>query len=283
MALIRSGRSVVRDRLKQRPRLYWALRRAGALVGDLLPPVELPGVPGRIHRNDTMIPRATRAHAPGYGGSGCQAAAFVAEIVAGACWDGPALEGLDLGCGYGRVLRHLVRTFPHTHWTASDIEKAAVRFCRREFGATAVVSSPNLGAVRFPTASYDIAWMGSLLTHLDADGCAEVAKVLARHTSDRAILAFSTHGASLVDRLDRFGPGMGSNRTRVASDLATQGFSYVPYPHYRDGSYGISFHDPAHIDRVLGDTFGGAIERVEFRPRGWVDLHDLHGFAITRG
>lgn len=275
--------SAIRDRLKHHPRLYWPLRRARAVAGDLRRPVQLSGVPGRVHWNDTMIPQPKPAHAPGYVESGGQGAMFVADTVARAAWTEPAGDGLDLGCGYGRVLRHLVRIFPDTTWTAADIERAAVRFCGREFGVIGVVSRPDLGAVRFPSVSYDIVWMGSLLTHLGASDCAEVARVLARHTSDRAVLAFSTHGASLLNHLDHFGPGMGSDRDVVASELATNGFSYVPYPHYRDGSYGISFHDPAHVDKMLDDAFDGAIERAEFQPHGWVDLQDLHGFVVTRG
>lgn len=272
----------IRDRLKKRPALYWALRRARALVGQVLPPVQLPGIPGRVHRNDKMIPRPTPTHAPGYLASGYQAAAFVAETVAATRSVEPADDGLDLGCGYGRVLRHLVRSFPHTRWTAADIDQAAVRFCSREFGARGVVSTPDPGAVRFPIASYDIVWLGSLLTHIDADDCAGLAQVLARHTGARAVLAFSTHGASLVEDLDRFGPGMESDRSLAASDLAANGFAYVPYPHYRDGSYGISFHDPAYVDKVLHDAFGGRIDRVDFRPRAWADVHDLHGFVVDR-
>ncbi len=253
------------------------------MIGNVLPPVQLPGVPGRVHRNDTMIPKATPAHADGYNWSGYQAAAFVTDAVLHTDRARPPVTGLDLGCGYGRVLRHLVTAFPKTEWTACDLDARAVRFCQREFGATPVYSEPRIRNVDFPDSAYDVVWMGSLLTHLDAEANAEVVATLARITRPGGVVAFSAHGPGLTSKLADFGPGMERHRAEVDASIASSGFSYVPYPHYRDGSYGIAFHDPAYIDGLFGDAFGGSVARVDLPSRTWMGGHDLHAFAVTAG
>jgi SAM-dependent methyltransferase len=267
--------------LKRFPRVYWVLRRARTVVGNTLPPVTLPGVPGRVHRNDTMIPKPTPEHADFYNSGGLDAATFVADAVAATDRRTPPDAGLDLGCGYGRVLRHLVRTFPETTWTACDVEPGAVRFCRREFGAVPVASKPHLGEVQFPSAPYDIVWMGSLLTHLDAAANDELAGVLAQVTRPGAVVAFSTHPPSLTSELENFGPGMEHSRGEADAELGSTGFAYVPYPHYADGSYGIAFHDRAYVDRLFRAAFEGRIERIDLGVRTWMAGHELHAFVVT--
>jgi len=51
---------------------------------------------------------------------------------------------LDLPCGYGRVLRCLVRRFPHAKFTACDLLRAGADFCAKMFGAEAVYSKPEM-------------------------------------------------------------------------------------------------------------------------------------------
>lgn len=269
------------DRLKHWPRVYWVLRRARAAVGNSLPPVTLPGVPGRVHRNDTMIPKATSEHADLYNAGGLQASTFVDDAVARTGRREPPATGLDLGCGYGRVLRHLVTAFPETEWTACDLESGAVRFCRSEFGAAPAYSAPHMGDVTFPSTSYDIVWMGSVLTHLDAAANAEVAATLAGITRQQAVLAFSTHPPALTSELSNFGPGMDRFRDQADAALASSGFSYVPYPHYPDGSYGIAFHTSDEVDRLFRTAFDGNVARIDLGPRSWMAGHELHAFVVT--
>ena len=273
-------RVAIRDRLKRVPRVYWVLRRARSRAGDLLPPVQLPGVPGRVHRNDTMIPKLTAEHASGYNRRGQQASEFVAGAVARAELPAPPREALDLWSGYGGVLRHLVRQFPDTRWTACDLEAPAVRFCEQEFGAVPVVSSVDLATVAFPTAAYDLVWMGSLLTHLDAAANATVLATLARHANDPCVVTFSTHGPDLARDLARYGPGLAAQETVVQAAIAQTGFAYGAYPHYGDGSYGIAFHDPERVDRMMTDAFGAGAVRLELGRRAWMDHHDLHAFVV---
>src|SRR5918999_5354246 len=51
---------------------------------------------------------------------------------------------LDFPCGYGRVLRFLKARFPDADLTVSDINREAVDFCTRVFGAIPEMSNEDL-------------------------------------------------------------------------------------------------------------------------------------------
>jgi trans-aconitate methyltransferase len=71
---------------------------------------------------------------------------------------------LDLPCGHGRVLRHLVHLFPNSKFDACDLDVDGVNFCASTFGANPIYSQEELTNVDFPNM-YDIVWIGSLFTH----------------------------------------------------------------------------------------------------------------------
>src|SRR5262245_38284150 len=77
---------------------------------------------------------------------------------------------LDLPCGHGRAMRGLRAAFPEAELTACDVNREGVDFCAERFGAVPVYSDPD--PERIPLeGTYDLIWVGSLLTHLDAEAC----------------------------------------------------------------------------------------------------------------
>ena len=60
---------------------------------------------------------------------------------------------LDFGSGHGRVLRVLKAVFPDARLTACDLDRDAVDFCARTFGATPVYSHTDPAAFRSMTGS----------------------------------------------------------------------------------------------------------------------------------
>src|SRR5580693_2657322 len=75
---------------------------------------------------------------------------------------------LDMACGHGRVLRWLQAAYPQAQLAACDLLADGVEFCARVFGATPVQSTTSPNVDMFP-GRYDLIWVGSLLTHVDAD------------------------------------------------------------------------------------------------------------------
>lgn len=76
---------------------------------------------------------------------------------------------LELPCGYGRVTRHLVKLFPAERSLACDIMVPAVEFVATKFGVKGHPAEiPVNELTGIETDTFDIAVMGSLITHLSA-------------------------------------------------------------------------------------------------------------------
>jgi SAM-dependent methyltransferase len=269
----------VKDRLKSAPPVYWSLRWTRMTVGDLVPPKQLPGVAGRIHANDSMIPKRVPAHVPGYVGSGKQIARMIAEHLAPGA-PARSLAGLDFGCGYGRVLRQLVTEVPAVRWTAADVDRRAVRFCQHEFGVAGVVSTRHLTDVHFDDAPFDVVWMGSLLTHLPPTTAEDLWAMLQTNLRPGALLALSTHGPGLLSRIDEWVPGGSSQAERLARQLDIDGVAYAQYPHYRRGDYGIAFHHREAVVSKVAEVFGPRTALVSADEKGWLETQDLYLFRL---
>ncbi|MDP1818747.1 MAG: class I SAM-dependent methyltransferase [Acidimicrobiales bacterium] len=257
----------MRDALKRVPPLYWVARRARLAVGDLLPARGVPGVPGPVHGNDVMFVGSSPEE---YAATGRSAAEFVAAAVTAA--DIVPAAGLDLGCGHGRVLRHLVDLVPAA-WTACDLDASGVRFCSRAFAATPVRSRIPLSAVTFP-ATYDVVWMGSLVTHLGEAALDDLWATLGACTAPTAIVAMSVLRPAMAVHLEMFGPGMQQHLGDVERRLEAAGVAYVPYPHYARGDYGVTFHDPDRLPAQVAAAGGRTVELMAHEVGAWQGMQD---------
>src|SRR5579859_3947897 len=77
------------------------------------------------------------------------------------------LDILDLPCGHGRVMRHLRHRFPEARIVGCDLLRSGVDFCADRYGATGVYSTKDPASIPVE-GLFDLVWVGSLLTHLDA-------------------------------------------------------------------------------------------------------------------
>ena len=264
------------ERLKKVPPAYRLARRARNRLGSVLPPRRLPPPHGRVHRNDVMFHAAGRAgRVDGYLAHGRQAVSQIDAALAGAGCDPSEVERvLDLGCGHGRVLRHLRRRFPAAELVACDVDPEAVSFCATEFGARPLLSSPSLGQVSFD--AYDLVWAGSLVTHLPRQGWQDFAAVLGRILRPGGIAVFTAHGPSCLDHLDAYGPGLQPDGEALARELASDGFAYRRYAHYGpDEEYGVAFHTPAFVGASVRSA-ADDVHLVSHAAGGWGGHQDVY-------
>ncbi len=107
---------------------------------------------------------------------------------------------LDMACGHGRVLRWLKAAYPDAQLTACDLLRDGVDFCARTFGATPVHSIVAPTLEMFPD-HYDLIWVGSLLTHLDADRWVMFIDLWHDLLAPDGLLVVTTHGELVAERM----------------------------------------------------------------------------------
>src|SRR5208283_4344068 len=135
---------------------------------------------------------------------------------------------LDMPCGHGRVLRHIVKLFPRATIDACDLDKEGVEFCAKTFGANPILSLEDLTHVCFP-AKYDLIWIGSLFTHLPMDITAKWLAFLAKQLTERGIIVSTFHGRWATKMQDIM-PYIEADRwAGIRSDYESIGYGFCNY------------------------------------------------------
>jgi SAM-dependent methyltransferase len=275
------AKHLIKGAAQRYPVLYRAMRGAYRAAGRVLPPRVLPGITGRVHRNDLMLGGVSDYWLNQYRAFGDSAANFVVETLSE--HRGRSAEDvracLDFGCGYGRVLRVLIDRFPNAAMSVCDLDADGARFCADEFGARMIPVQADVG--RLDLQQYDVIWMGSVLTHLASGPGRDVMEVLAGHLRPEGILAFTTHGVHAIEHIDEFGPVAAEAAERIRSDVDSGGFAYLPYEHYRSDSYGLAWHSEHYVHQLAQEIEGTKLEVLAHRPDGWEGIQDLWAVGIS--
>lgn len=186
---------------------------------------------------------------------------------------------LDLPCGHGRVLRYLKAAFPEAETVACDLLRDAVDFCASTFGSTALYSSEEPEAIPLDRESFDLIWVGSLFTHLDAPLWPRFLSVLRDSLCAGGVLVFTTHGRAahqeLVAGRDYGVPSR--RRTLLLYRYEHTGFGYAAYPG-PDSHYGVALSHPAWVIRQLTALRG--LRLVSLGEASWDHHQDV--FACVR-
>jgi SAM-dependent methyltransferase len=190
---------------------------------------------------------------------------------------------LDIPSGHGRVLQTLRAAFPEAEITACDIDRDGVDFCARTFAARGVYSRPDPRELEL-NSSFDLIWVGSLLTHFDASRWADFLLFFQDHLTPGGLLVFTTHGHYYADALsdDRKLPAFAvldaKSRAALLADFRVHGFGYQAYPGVND--YGLSLSAPSWVTARLADLTQ-ELRLVSYTERAWRGTHDI--VACQRG
>jgi SAM-dependent methyltransferase len=185
---------------------------------------------------------------------------------------------LDMPCGSGRVLRHLVRLLPDASFTASDIDREHVAFCARKFGATPIVASEKIENASFD-GRFDLVWCGSLLTHLPQDRFIEALFAIAGWLAPGGIAIVTLHGRWSLHRQAKTPYKYLSDEmfSPIADAGARNGFGYADYPaDQKIGNqtrYGISVSLPSWVMARV-ETME-SVRLLDYIERGWDNHQDV--------
>ena len=184
---------------------------------------------------------------------------------------------LDLPCGHGRVLRHLVNFFPEAEFHACDLDVEGLQFCAETFGALPIRSVEELTDVAFPN-NYDVIWVGSLFTHTARKTTNRWIAHLARFLSPHGIIVTTLHGR-FSEQVQRLYPYIGEDRwSKIMQGYRATGHGYCDYVRaeshsYIEGSYGISVTKPHVTIEDVEEIPGTRIHL--YLERGWAGHHDV--------
>jgi len=183
----------------------------------------------------------------------------------------PPRTVLDFACGYGRVLRMLVAAFPQADFTAADINRDGVQFCASKFGAKGVVAHTLPERIELEDR-YELIWVGSLFTHLDAPYWRSFLGLFAEHLERGGVLVFATHGRGTVEEL-RVGQRKFSveNIPALLAACERHGFAYQSYTGAE--GFGISLSRPSWVCAELEQHPG--LELVSYTEGGWNGRQDV--------
>lgn len=171
---------------------------------------------------------------------------------------------LDLPSGHGRVLRWLRAEYPGAQITASDLNRDAVDFCAETFGAVPLYSDVDPEAIALER--YNITWVGSLVTHLDAPMWERFLSVLSKRTG---VLIFTTAGRGFSGKDCALHAG--SRTDAFLASYAATGFAFVEDSD-RAG-YGFARASPAWVLALLNRLSLGVIH---FAESAWAAQQDVY-------
>jgi SAM-dependent methyltransferase len=232
-------------------RLRSARRRAADEVRRANPAARTPRVNTKISESDRMYKKATACEyfLAAYRGLDCidraLARAGKKEVS----------NILDLPCGHGRVLRVLKAAFPKANITACDLERDGVDFCAGTLKVTPLYSKENLDDLEFD-AKFDLIWVGSLFTHIDAPLWPDFLRFFSRVLADDGVLIFTTHGRRTVE-LVRKGQDLkvgAQQMEQMIREWEQTGFGYCDY---KPGTrYGVSLSSEDWVRQRVAECPG---------------------------
>jgi SAM-dependent methyltransferase len=182
---------------------------------------------------------------------------------------------LDLPCGHGRVLRHLRETFPNADITACDLRRDAVDYCAKMFGARPLYSDEDVENIALVPNSFDLIWVGSLLTHLRADRWLDFLSLFQRALRVGGLLIFSAHGREAFRRTaeETFDYGVGgSAKAAILFGYQRFGFGYSDY--VTSKTYGHSLTRPDWVLQEIAKF--PQLRVVHFAEMAWDNHHDIY-------
>jgi len=190
-------------------------------------------------------------------------------IEAALCDARPPRRILDLPCGFGRVTRMLRARYPSADITVCDLDRAGVDFTAACFGARGVYSEQDFRDLQLG-ATFDLIWVGSLLTHLPEHQARQFLDFAVRHMTPHSRLIVTTHGDYVSGRLREWTYGLTTAAARgLLAEFRMTGYGFRGYAGGQH--YGISLAARSWFEHLLA---GSPLCLQSYQERGWDDHQD---------
>lgn len=145
---------------------------------------------------------------------------------------------LDMPCGHGRVTRHLKSAFPNAEIIGCDINKDGVDFCEKNLNIKGVYSNIDFNKIQFDH-SFDLIWVGSLITHFDVNQTKAFLNFITSYLNKGGICICTSHGTFVEQRIISVKYGLTDKSIlKILKEYFQTGYGYADYE--GQNGYGIS-------------------------------------------
>jgi SAM-dependent methyltransferase len=255
----------VMDRIRENPRIYQALRAVRWGAGNILGARPVPGIHGRVHYNDFMF-EGTETYL-----QGTKSAISIIEEALDSCHrDLDSISScLEIGSGYGRLIRQMVQLIPSSKIYACDVIEEAARFCSSEFGVN-YLPSPSMIDGAYGDR-FDLIYLISVFTHIDADTMSKLWSNIVRMLRSGGVVVLTTHGQISADQIESYGTHWAKAELAIRRALRRDGYYYRKYKWYNE-NIGMSWVTEGYMRGLLT---AAAMEFRWFRSGG-LDNQDVY-------
>jgi SAM-dependent methyltransferase len=246
-------------------------------LGHVVPPRRYEGIPGRVHLNDFMFDDSSAEGVARYRERALNVIALVEESLEAAQMPMDDVERwLDVGCGYGRVVRFLVERVSRERVFACDVVTEGVDFCASEFGVHPLHSQPDLENVVL--GRFDFVYAISVVTHLNRRNSQAFLRLIADSLNPAGIALFTTHGRWSLEHPEWYGDEFRAKHAEIAATVEADGMCFLPYRHLKSDEYGMAWHSSEYIEREIEHLHGKDLRLLQFEPQGLDEHQDVFAF-----
>jgi SAM-dependent methyltransferase len=231
---------------------YSVARKLRFAWGSLLRPRSIDGVLGRVHRNDTMLSTSSQNAAQSYNQVGTTVVQILGESIeiCNRQWNGLD-KVLEVGCNYGRIIRHLVTKIDPSRVYGCDILEEGPRFCATEFKINALPPTVDESFPKVPT--FDLVYLLSVFTHLSDSVITLLLQNIDKSLNPGAVLMFSIHGPISASKVEIYGSRWTDKKNKIRKAMDESGSYFEEYS-YGANSLGMSWHTKDRVHDIVSST-----------------------------
>jgi SAM-dependent methyltransferase len=258
----------VLNTVKRTRLVYQVGRKARFALGSYMGARHVPALASRAHYNDFMLSSTSADHVASYRRGAVEFVGILSRSLREADREWRDIEScLEIGCGYGRIVRELRREIPPSAISVCDVIDEGTRFTAAEFGVRRVPVVEAMGAEY--DCSFDLIYLLSVYTHLPRhmieNNLARVSALL----KPNGVLVFSTHGKQSAEMAEIY-EQYWLDKEKLNCELERTGFFYERYPYYY-AEYGLSWMVTDEVKKMVANA-APTLDFVAHHPLA-VDAH----------